>query len=263
MGRWYREANWWLMIVTLFIGALGLISAEYGPLFNKPKIQFFTSENTFEIGHDYGSLFFYIPIDIIKTGRGDKSIFKMQFFLQRHDGKYELLFDWNKSPMTISSNLTTRLDIRFWQEIDIVKYKNFHSFLKPVKEKLLINYKKEGWVQKAYFLDYGDEDVKKLQEFVKDLLTNLIPCKYKGLIVAFEDANDSVPIWSAAYSFEMSDSMINNFIYGQLSSYDSVADFNPKYQNYSVRPIVEKIGEIEKERLFHVYKLYSSKKPNN
>lgn len=263
MNRWYREPNWWLMIVTLIIGTLGLISAEYGPLFNKPKIQFFTSKNNIDIQHDYGSLLVDIPIDIIKTGRGDKSIFKMQLYLQRYDGKHELLFDWNKSPMTISGSLTTRLDIRFRQEIDMEKYQNFYYFIHRLKKKLLINYKNERWGHKAYFVDGSDQDLRELQEFVQGLLKNLIPSKYKALFVAFEDANDSAPIWSAAYSLELSKDMIHILIDDQVSSYDSVTDFNPKFQTYIVCPIIEKSTKTEKKKLLNAYKLYSSKKPSD
>ena len=255
----FRDANWVLTIITLFLGILGFLSAEYGPFLNKPKIQFFT-ENRIAIGHDYGSLFIDFPVDFIKSGKGSKTIHRSRLYLQSYDGNFKVLFKSSRAPMSINDNISMRLKNKFIQEINTEKYNKFFYLQQKVKDKIWSQYRKERWPHKAYFIPEDDPDLIKIQNFVKKLMIEFTKYnKFKLLHVVYE--NEKEILWKDAFLFEIEDEMHKTFITKQLEMYDSIGELNSKIIQFKAFPFIEKLSMEETEKLFNSYSSYILAKP--
>lgn len=252
-----------LDIIAIILSVLSflyaVISSEYGPFINKAKISFFPTNKYIEFSQNYGSLNIKYPLTAVKTGKGSISVSKIIIYLQRIDGNYQRVFDWNQSIATYDNNISTDLNLLFSEEVNMKRWSEGFKKTHIVKSKIMEQYKKDKNPFKAYFLT-NDNSVLDLKKYVSEQLRDFEASDYQFLIAVYKDPKDVAPIWKEAYSFSISQDNAELLKEYQLASYDSDSDFNPKYITYITRSFVTALSAEKAEQLLITYNSYSNKK---
>lgn len=259
--NWHKKPEWWQVVAiaaTFLVSLYAVLSAEFGPFINKPKINFYPTNKFVGIKHDYGSLRLSFPLDVVKTGRGDMSVSKILIYLHRYDGNYQKLFYWDKSMITFNDYMSYNLDLIFEEETNMDSWRLLGEKIHKVKAKLIDKYRQERMPERAYFVE-DDDGLLDLKKYVLKKMEDFIPAKYKMLIMAFEPASEIYPIWKEGYIFDLNENQVNSLKKNQLMSYNSMPEFDPKYQIWYSNAFFSALKSEEVEKLFEIYKNYAQK----